>query len=272
MATLIKPALLEPPFKCLFCLTQKGPFLRVEHPIPESLGNDEIYLKPGFVCDFCNQYFGSKVEQKVLDSPPFAIERTAAIVKTKKGKLPKFQRNPDLSLFTTGYKDKLIFAIPPSEYFGINPKHFFPDNAGNIILRLAPKKDEDFYAIRLLLKMGLELLLWNNEVNPYDCRFNDARNYARYAATGTSWEMGYAIYPRREDLNISQRFDEYGCLITHHLYQYEIGQMFGGDFCFCFIYRQHIFVCNLSSPSLREYITGFNSLNSFSMARIVVKK
>lgn len=264
--------MIEAPFKCLFCLSSREPFYRVEHPIPESLGNDDLLLEPGFVCDPCNQYFGSKIEQKVLDSPPFSVERIAAAVKTKKGKLPKVRHNADLSLFSTGYKDRILFAASPSEYLGINTKHFLYDNVGNLILKISPTSKDDFYTVRLLLKMGLELLLCKTDVNPYDSIFDNARNYARYASPGTSWEMGYALYPRREDLSISQRVDEYGHLITHQLYQYEFGRMFSGDFGFYFAYRQHIFACNLTSPSLKEYVVGFNLMNYTKMTRIIVKK
>jgi len=39
-----------PPYKCLFCLEQEVPFTRVEHPIPESLGNDDwVYRRASFV-------------------------------------------------------------------------------------------------------------------------------------------------------------------------------------------------------------------------------
>jgi hypothetical protein len=102
------------------------------------LGNDDLFLELGFVCDPCNQYFGSKIEQKVLDASPFAMERTAAAVKTKKGKLPKLRHNANLSLFSTGYKDRIIFATSPSEYFGIDAQHFLYDNEGNLILKISP--------------------------------------------------------------------------------------------------------------------------------------
>ena len=264
--------MMEPPFKCLFCFCSEEPFHRAEHSIPDSLGYVDLFLEPGFVCDACNQYFGSKIEQKVLNSPPFSMERIAAAVRTKKGKLPKVRHNANLSLFSTGYKDTIIFATSPSEYLGIDAKHFLYDNLGNIILNISPSSKDDFYTVRLLLKMGLELLLYIADVNPYEPVFDKARNYARYASPGTSWEMGYALYPKREDLIISQRVDEYGPLITHQLYQYEFGRMFSGDFGFCFVYRQHIFACNLTSPSLTEYVVGFNSRNEMRMTRIIVKK
>jgi len=47
--------------KCIFCLSENSSFSKEEHIIPESLGGEEI-LPKGFVCDRCNQYFGTKVE------------------------------------------------------------------------------------------------------------------------------------------------------------------------------------------------------------------
>jgi hypothetical protein len=92
---------MHPPFDCLFCRSTAGPFNRIEHPIPESLGNDDLTLAKGFVCDPCNQYFGSKIEQRVLAAPPFNIERTAQAIPTKKGKLASYHEK-DLSLYSTG--------------------------------------------------------------------------------------------------------------------------------------------------------------------------
>lgn len=265
--------MIEPSFKCLFCGSSSAAFSRVEHPIPESLGNDDLSLAPGFVCDSCNQYFGSKVEQRAVNAPPFGVERVGAVVKTKKGKLAKLERPPQPSLYSTGYKDRFIFFAATEDIFGIRPKYFsYDDQSKNFILSFPSDRDDDFYTLRLLLKMGLELLLVNTDIDPYDSVFDPARRYARFAPTGIEWEIGYALYPRRDDLNISERVDEFGPLVTHQLYEYSIGRLLSGDVGFCFIYRQHIFACNLSSPSLKEYISGFNSINEMKMRRILVKR
>ena len=96
-----------PPFDCLFCRSMTGPFNRIEHPIPESLGNDDLTLDKGFVCDPCGQYFGSKIEQRVLAAPPFNIERTTQAIPTKKGKLASYHEK-DLSLYSTGSANTLL--------------------------------------------------------------------------------------------------------------------------------------------------------------------
>jgi HNH endonuclease len=83
----------EPPFKCLYCLKDKNEvsFTKVEHTIPESLGNQSYVLPVGFVCDDCNNFF-STIENTVLSSPAFKVERTSAGILTKKQRYSKIER------------------------------------------------------------------------------------------------------------------------------------------------------------------------------------
>src|SRR5919202_6972188 len=89
----IAPSLLAgpAPFLCRFCRQPDGPFNAVEHPIPESLGNDDLIIPRGWICDSCNHYFGAKVEQKAAALPPFSIERSLFSVPSKKRQLPRHQ-------------------------------------------------------------------------------------------------------------------------------------------------------------------------------------
>jgi hypothetical protein len=228
----------------------------VEHPIPESLGNDDLALEPGFVCDPCNQYFGSKVEQKIMSLPPFGVERVCVDVPTKKGKPAVFHDPVGLTLYPSGYLDRMLMVAAPAYYLG-KAAFNFPYFIG------FPTPREDFYTVRFLLKVGLELLLSSTEeIDPYDPKFNPARQFSRYSSGSATWEMAYGHYPKKQDLIISERVDEYGPLTTHQLYQYELGQMLSRDIGFCFVYRTHIFACNLSGPSILEYMTGFNNRNT----------
>src|SRR5258707_551446 len=97
-----------PPHKCLFCLQTEVLFTRLEHPIPESLGNDEWVLPRGYVCDRCNQYFGSKVENRVINEPPFVMERLSFVVKSKKGRVPIYKAGPGLRLLSSGSADTAL--------------------------------------------------------------------------------------------------------------------------------------------------------------------
>lgn len=249
-------------YRCIFCLSGNGPFKRKEHIIPESLGNDDFVLRPGLVCDPCNQYFGTEVEQRVLNSPPFSLERIAASVKTKKGRLPNTTLDSKLKLSATGFldsimiegnPDNLIWTIGNNEYLIVPPQQSAFDN---------------IYFARFFLKIGLEALANESKVDVYSSVFDKARNFARFAKQNMIWDVGYAIYPNRDDLIISERSDEIGPLVKHQLYQYEIGQMFSGDFILSFVYRTHIFACNLTSPDLSEYVRSFNLINDIKLKLI----
>jgi len=247
----------HPPFDCLFCRTTTGSFNRIEHPIPESLGNDDLLLQKGFVCDGCNQYFGSKIEQRVLSSPPFNIERMAQAIPTKKGRFA-FYEEKDLVLLSTGSANALYVVSP-----GDHKKTWDKISRGLIIPRVPLSYDN--LLVRFFLKMGVELLLTVEGGFPYSDSFNAARRCARYGDGASDWDFAWGIYPNRRDLHVSSRVDEYGRLDTHQVYQWELGTMAGGDIILCFVFVQCVFACNLSRPPMLEYILGFNCRNSFPL-------
>ena len=72
------------PKTCLFC-KDIGPASK-EHIIPESLGNNELFLV-NEVCQSCNNYF-AKVEEIVLQKTSIAFWRAFLGIKTKKGRYP----------------------------------------------------------------------------------------------------------------------------------------------------------------------------------------
>jgi hypothetical protein len=171
----------EPPFDCLFCRRTRGPFSRVEHVVPESLGNDDTFLPAGFVCDPCNQYFGSKVESRVLASPPFNVERVAQAIRTKKGRLPWYD-GPEYALVSTGYWDQaLVFDKG-------DPERAWRAIARGVISSDTPIGYGEFLA-RFLIKVGLELLVWAENTDPYASDFDAARRCARFGDRAT--ERGF---------------------------------------------------------------------------------
>ncbi len=74
---------------CIYCLTTTGKFTSEEHILPESLGNDEIILPVGFVCDRCNNGILSTLDESLIEFPPIALLRVQYVTNTKKGKLPQ---------------------------------------------------------------------------------------------------------------------------------------------------------------------------------------
>jgi len=246
-----------PPNKCLFC-TRGDTFQRMEHPIPESLGNDDTVLPPGFVCDSCNQYFGSKLEREVLAVPPFNVERVAAAIRTKKGRYAKMD-SPDVSLYSTGFWDQLVF----SGHTDWCKRTFMTPDRGFLLIDPHPRQRE--LVARFLLKMGLELLLFAEAEDPYARQFDAARNCAREGRSAKDWEVAYGLYPKRGDLVTNRREDEIGPLETRQIYQYEMGAMPSGDRILMFLFINHCFACNLSRPALDEYLAGFNAINQFEL-------
>lgn len=249
---------MNPPFRCLFCLRTDVAFTRVEHPIPESLGNDDWVLPAGYVCDRCNQYFGSKVENRVISGPPFILERMGYAVKSKKGRLPTCEIQPHLHMVATGYTDT-AYLVAEWGYV----EHSHSKLQRERFLADLPEQSAT-YISRFLLKIGLEALL-RSPLDPYSSAFDSARAHARRGTLGDTWQVGYAIYPRRKDLEILTRYDEAGPIIRRQLYDWQLGVLPSGDVSMYFIYGQHIFACNLSRPPIVEYLVDFNRHNDVVM-------
>jgi hypothetical protein len=219
------------------------------------LGNDDLTLPIGFVCDSCNQYFGTQIERKIISSPPFSVERVRGSIPTKKGKLPKYEER-NFRLHSTGHWDHVVFSGTTDRVESILERNELwvpsPKNYGNILARF-------------LLKIGLEILTLTDELDPFDIKFNDARICARYGKDADKWNIGYGIYPKRGDLLIKTRVDEYGPLETREIYEYSLGILPSGDYGFFFAFFTHCYACNLSRPSLDEYLSLFNKENEFVM-------
>jgi hypothetical protein len=75
--------------KCIYCLSEEGPFGSQEHVLPESLGNTEMLLAPGIVCDPCNHGTLSQLDQILIQFPPLALLRVQMLDYTKQGKRPR---------------------------------------------------------------------------------------------------------------------------------------------------------------------------------------
>jgi hypothetical protein len=248
--------MLANPFRCMFCLTNTGPFTRQEHLIPESLGNDDVILPPGYVCDDCNQYFGSAIEQKALAKAPFSVARVTQAIRNKKGHYP-IVSGDGWFLQSSGFWDRCLLRSDPPH------QNLWPCCNGQLVLN--PKWGQSDLIVRFLLKIGLELLVLSRDVNPYAANFDAARLCARRGRNAKFWDFAYGLYPNRNDLVTSTRSDEIGPLETRQIYQWDMGVMESGDVMFSFIYETMIFAVNLSKPSALEYILGFNLRNVYSV-------
>lgn len=73
---------------CIFCGRNSEDSRSIEHIIPESLGNKELILERGIVCDKCNNYFARKIEEPVLSLDCFKQLRFYNFIENKRGHIP----------------------------------------------------------------------------------------------------------------------------------------------------------------------------------------
>jgi hypothetical protein len=73
---------------CFLCLQIDGGFTSLEHPIAESLGNTELVLPKGIVCDRCNSGPLALLDQCLADLMPVKMRRTTLGIPNKAGTVP----------------------------------------------------------------------------------------------------------------------------------------------------------------------------------------
>ena len=73
---------------CLVCRRGDGGFLSEEHPMPESMGNTEVVLPNGVVCDRCNGGPLSDLDKELCEFFPVKMRRTMLGINSKAGKVP----------------------------------------------------------------------------------------------------------------------------------------------------------------------------------------
>ncbi|MBN1942521.1 MAG: hypothetical protein JW849_04420 [Phycisphaerae bacterium] len=172
---------------CLFCHSN-GPFSKPEHIIPEALGNDDLILFDE-VCDKCNQYFGSKIENFVLGKTPIAFWRTFLGIQKKKGKLPHVnlsqpkKQKGRLSSIHKIHDNFVGFTCHDDYSISVDI------DDSNIIRDIIAGTQKEFKFVftpyvlsmmgRFFCKIGIELLCLNDRKHARSHFFDQARNFAR---------------------------------------------------------------------------------------------
>jgi hypothetical protein len=76
------------PGQCIYCTKTEGSFTSEEHILPEALGNDDLVLGRGYVCDGCNNGLLALLDRALLDCPSIAFLRAHYVPHVKGGKFP----------------------------------------------------------------------------------------------------------------------------------------------------------------------------------------
>lgn len=99
---------------CLVCRGSDGGFTSAEHAFPESLGNTEIVLQNGVVCDRCNNGVLSDLDQTLTEFWPLKLRRTMLGISSKAGEVPVSSFRTG-SLKNTGEANLMIELAHPKD-------------------------------------------------------------------------------------------------------------------------------------------------------------
>src|ERR1019366_1530583 len=185
--------------RCIFCKNNSTGSKALEHIVPESLGNEEHTLPPGIVCDPCNNYFASGIEQPVLESGYFLTSRFNALIPNKRRRMPSLS-----GILLPGYRNERQIRFHRAEVsrdargdYQIFAEAKAEDGIASgeisrvIIPASGPKPDRQLFS-RFLAKVAVECMAQRLLQNaPHllsefvdDEQVDLARNYARFGRSG----------------------------------------------------------------------------------------
>ncbi len=148
--------------KCIFCNQDSTNSESVEHIIPESLGNEELILDKGIVCDKCNNYFSREIESPVLNLDGFKQLRFYELIESKRGRIPNSDalfcgEKCDIHWQKVNGENCLMIGMLPeaiNKFLETLPKMFFTKG-----FELNDKKYE-YEISRFLLKIAIEYYVY----------------------------------------------------------------------------------------------------------------
>ncbi|QPB20201.1 HNH endonuclease [Rhizobium sp. 007] len=242
---------------CVFCEHDASKSRSVEHIIPESLGNKEHILKRGIVCDKCNNYFASKIEEPVLSSINFQNLRSRQGIANKRGIIP-FQ----YGIFAQAGAP-IALRTSPDEGTSVGAWHEKDDarfvralmglNRGTFLVPLSMPIDDRLLA-RFIAKIGVEVYIekaMEGDITVGQIIASEElkliRRFVRRGDSPENWPMSRRrIYDEEaifsEDQSVYQVLHEYSLLVTDENEIYAIICIFGEEY-----------TINLGGPSIDGY-------------------
>lgn len=246
--------------RCLFCKEHSDLSISIEHIIPESLGNEDHILPPGWVCDLCNNYFSKKVEKPFLENHYSVESKFRRMVANKKGRYPILQgvHLQSSSKIDISYKDndpRKGIEVGFSEKGRIRLLEMKPVEQGTLIVPHVPEPCNDTTTARFIAKIGLEVLAFRlkdvpgaNEELVGKPELDEIRVYARRGLPQIAWPIGLRqIYPEHFLFadSIAPPYEvlhEFDLLCTPCSEYYAVIAIFGWEY-----------VINLGGPQLEGY-------------------
>lgn len=185
--------------RCIFCKDNSEKSISKEHIIPESLGNKEHILPPGWVCDSCNNYLSRKVEAPFLETWYGTSSRFEMGIPNKKGRIPIGTGfHPQSRSIVNLMIDKDGSSIFSAQ--GEDEERFIysiiSQRRGTLYVPSAGDLELSYETARFIGKIGLEILAyrcvdiegWNDEVVD-KIELDELRNYVRRGKPGFIWPI-----------------------------------------------------------------------------------
>ena len=162
---------------CIYCLNTEGSFTSEEHVIPESLGNDDVVLPKGCVCDACNNGVLSILDNALRRFEPIAWSQVMYVPHTKAGKFPK----ANFSTFTiekTGPRH--IKMMPKNKAGEIKNLKQIGEDMHSFKVEWKGKKIDWNLIGRALYKIALGMVAFKQgREQACNSKFDAARNFIR---------------------------------------------------------------------------------------------
>lgn len=236
--------------RCLFCRADSSESKSEEHIIPHSLGNRTHILKPGVVCDSCNNYFSREVERPFLESQAIKTLRFHQFLENRRGRIPTIPglMGPDIPIIAKrDFKTGSMLIDVPTEHFDRAARM----ERSTIFLPMAGSRPSDLAISRFMAKVALEAMAWKINQHPegldYFCdeqQLNPIRDHAR-RGTRASWPVHtrriYSANSKNSDGG--QTINEFDFLVTELNEWFFVLALFGLELAI-----------NLGGPDIEGYV------------------
>ena len=190
----MKPKTVQANNKCIYCLTEDNSFTSQEHVYPESLGNDQIILPPGHVCDECNNERLSILDNELVESDIISYLRFQFVqYNPKTGEFPKVKYQN--ATMEKTHPRKIVIKATDIR----SKKQFFHDKKEgdkvHINFQSKGRKKFDHQQLgRALYKIALGIVCWQHgSEKALDEKYNPARDFI----LGKRDFQNYLVFPKK---------------------------------------------------------------------------
>lgn len=248
---------------CLFCGGSTDTSVSIEHVIPESVGNVDIVLPVGVVCDGCNNYFARKLEGPVLASGAFLEYRFAGCLPNKDGRIPAVT----WIAFPTGMELAMVRDSTGTTYLGAvhdadvpRWRDAFEARRRLTLMRPTPSWPPRRLMARFVGKIALEVLAHRvlevpgglNEIVTKP-ELNELRRFVRYDLCNGEWPI------HERQLYDMDTDDGRGVPGSRAIHEFMLLYTDPGELYFVIAFFGREYVINMGGPEIDGFVSWLSA-------------